>query len=233
MNHIEKSIDSLRSHRPLILPSMLMCDFSDIREQCRLLQDGGAEALHLDVMDGRFVPNLSYGLPIVAAFRESTDMLLDVHLMMYHPENYISQFADAGADILTIHQESTENAGSCIDEIHRCGVLAGIAVNPDTDLDLILDVAPSCDLVLIMSVHAGFGGQTFIDQSISRIETMRDHSENYLLEVDGGINASTIGNCANAGVDLFVVGSALFNQKDYGSTLSHLAGLAEPHKDNA
>lgn len=228
-----KSLEKLRQSKPVILPSMLMCDFTDIKNECDRLTDAGSEAIHLDVMDGVFVPNMTYGIPIVEAFRKSTDMFLDVHLMIEKPEKYIKQFADAGSDLLTIHVEATEDPIGCIDLIHECGIAAGIAVNPNTDLEQIIPIAEKCELVLIMSVHAGFGGQSFIEDAIPRLKQMRDLNDSYLLEVDGGINKQTISRCADVGVDMFVVGSAIFNEEDYGSAISQLAELAETENKNA
>lgn len=228
-----KSIEKLRKSKPVILPSMLMCDFTNIKQECERLADAGSEAIHLDVMDGVFVPNMTYGIPIVEAFRKSTDMFLDVHLMIEKPESYIKQFAEAGSDLLTIHVEATADPIGCIDLIHECGAAAGIAVNPNTGLEHIERIAEKCELVLIMSVHAGFGGQSFIDEAIPRLKQMRELSDRYLLEVDGGINKQTISRCADVGVDMFVVGSAIFNEEDYGSAISQLAELTESENKNA
>lgn len=190
------------------------------------MEQANAKALHLDVMDGVFVPNMTYGIPVVEAFNKSTKLPLDVHLMIQSPEKYLQAYAEAGADILTIHVESTDDPQGCVDQIHQLGVAAGIAVNPDTPLSAITDLAPQCELVLIMSVHAGFGGQSFIQDALLRLRTMRELSSKYLLEVDGGINAETISSCAEAGADLFVVGSAIFDESNYDSAISNLEKLS-------
>lgn len=226
-------IEILRNARPVILPSMLQNDFTNIGSICDRLKQAGAAGLHLDVMDGTFVPNISYGIPIVSAFRQSSDLVLDCHLMIAEPEKYISQFAKAGADIVTVHLEATNHVADCIQEIRDAGAAVGLAVNPDTPIEKLEPYSQECDLILIMSVHAGFGGQSFIEDSLSRIAQARELPGDFLLEVDGGINTSTISNCAAAGIDLFVVGSALFGKEDYTAAIAELEGLAGATQENA
>lgn len=225
------SLDQLRCLRPAILPSMLQNDFSNIEAECEKLRDAGAQALHLDVMDGNFVPNISYGLPVVSAFRKSSDLFLDCHLMINHPEKYVSQFVEAGADLVTIHLEATDRVDQCIDLIRDAGAAVGLAVNPDTPIDSLGPYSSNCDLILIMSVHAGFGGQSFIENSIERIHEARQLKGDFILEVDGGINVSTINRCALAGVDWFVVGSAIFGKEDYSAAIDELSSLAASKND--
>lgn len=224
------SIDKLRDSGPVILPSMLQNDFSNIAGVCESLELAKVSALHLDVMDGRFVPNISYGLPIVEAFRKSTSLILDCHLMIEEPEKYVEQFISAGADIVTFHVEATGDVDGCINKIKEAGADVGLAINPGTPVEAIKAYTSTVDLVLIMSVHAGFGGQSFIEESIDRIETARELEGNFLLEVDGGINTSTIQRCAQAGIDLFVAGSAIFGKEDYTAAVSELVGLAKVEK---
>lgn len=228
-----KPTEILRDVRPVILPSMLQNDFTNLAALCTELEQAGARGLHLDVMDGTFVPNLSYGIPIVSAFRQSTDLVLDCHLMIAEPEKYVEQFAKAGADIITIHLEATENVEKCIETIRSVNADVGLAVNPDTPIEKLRPFSDQCDLILIMSVHAGFGGQSFIENSISRIKEARNLPGNFLLEVDGGINTSTITKCASAGSDLFVVGSALFGKDDYSAAIAELEELAGATRENA
>lgn len=226
------AIEKMRQARPAILPSMLQNDFSNIQSECEQLKQAGAEILHLDVMDGCFVPNLSYGLPIVSAFRKSTSLFLDCHLMIEQPEKYVQQFVEAGADLVTFHVEATQQVSRCIELLRESGAGVGLAVNPDTPIESLADYSAHCDLILVMSVHAGFGGQSFIEKSIERIAEARQLDGEFLLEVDGGINQSTIGQCAQAGVDWFVAGSAIFGKEDYAAAMSELLRAAAI-KENA
>lgn len=218
-------IDPLREDRPSILPSMLQNDFCDIRGLCRNLETSGIKGLHLDVMDGNFVPNMSYGLPIVQAFRQSTSLVLDCHLMINAPDRYVRAFVEAGADVVTVHAEAVEDLGRCLDSIHDAGAAAGVALNPDSPLDSIADVSDRCDLILIMSVQAGFGGQAFREESLERLKAAAELPGDFLLEVDGGINESTIAKCAQAGADLLVAGSAIFAKQDHAAAIADLMNL--------
>lgn len=211
-----------RGTTPAILPSLLQCDFGDLQGEVDRLGDAGVQVLHLDVMDGHFVPNLTYGMPIVSGLRRRTDMLLDVHLMISDPSAYIGAFADAGADMLTFHIEAASDPAAVIEQIHARDILAGIALNPNTSLERILPHVASVDAVLVMSVEAGFGGQSFHPEAIDRLRQLRRQNPDMLLEVDGGIKPETIGPCHAAGCDLFVVGSAIFGQDDYRSAIAQL-----------
>ena len=220
-------LEQLREFAPLILPSLLLCDFGDLRGEIKRLEQAGVRSLHLDVMDGHFVPNFTYGLPIVAAIRKLTELPLDVHLMISSPEDWVQSFADAGADLLTIHAEASESPEDVLEKIRKLDVAAGIAINPATPLATIENCHDMADLVLIMSVPAGFGGQSFDDIALEKISTLRSKlGPKVLIEVDGGINSSTISRCAQAGAELFVVGSAIFNNEEYGTVVSELAHLA-------
>lgn len=218
--------EQLRSQAPAILPSLLQCDFGNLQQEVTQLTEAGAQAMHLDVMDGQFVPNLTYGMPIVAAVRQITDLPLDVHLMIARPERYLKQFAEAGADIITVHAEACADLASTLQEIHQLGCLAGIAINPPTLVDAIRDCLEYCDLVLPMSVSAGFGGQEFDPTALEKLREIRQLAPHVLLEVDGGINSATISKCAEAGAECFVVGSAIFGSHSYRSTIDQLAQLA-------
>ena len=156
-------IINLREASPAVLPSLLLCDFGNLEHEIERLEEAGVAALHLDVMDGVFVPNFTYGMTIVSALRKLTDLPLDVHLMMVHPEKYVEQFYEAGADIITVHAEATDDAPALLQQIRALGAAAGIAVNPDTPISEIKASLPHADLALVMSVHAGFGGQSFIE----------------------------------------------------------------------
>ena len=220
-------LPALAKQAPVILPSLLLCDFGNLEREVSKLEDAGTKSLHLDVMDGNFVPNLTYGLPIVSAFRRLTDLPLDTHLMISHPERYVEAFYQAGADIITIHVEATRDPQGVIRKIRELGAGAGIAMNPDTPLTKIEDFVGDCDLVLIMSVDAGFGGQEFNSVAVDKLKRAREIIDRgTVLEVDGGINESTIECCAAAGAQMFVVGSAIFSQSDYGTAMDQLSQVA-------
>ena len=213
-----------------MLPSLLLCDFGNLEREVRRLEEAGVRALHLDVMDGRFVRNLTYGMPIVEACRRLTTLPLDVHLMIEQPQAYIEQFHDAGADIITIHAEAVESPQEIQEVLSQirdldCG--AGLAINPDTQVESIEDCLPLCDVVLAMSVYAGFGGQSFQPGALDKLQWLKQAvSEDTLLEVDGGINADTIFDCTNAGAQLLVVGSAIFRESNYRDAIQKLNDLA-------
>jgi ribulose-phosphate 3-epimerase len=220
-------LSQLRSEAPAVLPSLLSCDFGNLEREVGRLMAAGAPALHVDVMDGYFVPNITFGMPIVRALRRLTKLPLDVHLMIVDPGRYVEDFVTSGADIVTIHVESTDDPRGVLEEIRVLGAAAGVTLNPDTpvsDIQSCLDVA---DLVLVMSVEAGFGGQMFNPVAVDKLRLVREMAgPEMLLEVDGGVNESTIRECADAGADLFVVGSALFANEDYAMYLENLNRLA-------
>jgi ribulose-phosphate 3-epimerase len=217
----------LRAAGPAVLPSLLLCDFANLRAEIRRLEEAGVAALHLDVMDGHFVPNLSYGLPIVEAVRDATDLPLDVHLMIAEPARYIEQFREAGANAMTIHVEAVEEPGPLLEEIRSLGALAGLALNPPTPLSAIEPSLPLCDLVLVMSVMPGFGGQAFDAAALDKLRALSRRADcDVLLEVDGGINSSTAADCAEAGAELLVAGSAIFRSRDYRAAVAELRELA-------
>ncbi|MEM9942030.1 MAG: ribulose-phosphate 3-epimerase [Planctomycetota bacterium] len=217
-------LNSLREASPAVLPSLLLCDFGNLQKEIELLEEAGVAALHLDVMDGVFVPNFTYGMTIVETIRKLTDLPLDVHLMMVEPEKYIDQFFNAGADILTIHAEATETAAETLQRIRQLGGGSGIAINPDTPVASIESALPHADLVLAMSVHAGFGGQSFIEDVLSKFDQIRSlpGGDSVLLEIDGGINTNTIKSATDHGVELLVAGSAIFKQDDYAKAIENL-----------
>jgi ribulose-phosphate 3-epimerase len=224
------NIERIRQAAPVILPSLLLCDFSNLEREVRRLEAAGAQALHLDVMDGCFVPNITYGMPIVAAVRRLTDLPLDVHLMIMEPAKYVEAFRDAGADSLTVHVESPGVGRQMLQQIRDLGIGAGIALDPATPLARIESCLDLCDLVLVMSVPAGFGKQPFDPTALDKLRHLRQQvGEHVMLEVDGGINRQTIGNCAQAGAGLFVVGSAIFSQAEYGPVLQELTSLSRGH----
>jgi ribulose-phosphate 3-epimerase len=193
----------------------LACDFAHLEREVREIEAAGVPALHLDVMDGHFVPNLSIGVPIVEAVRRITDLPLDVHLMISEPAKYIEPFRNAGADSLTIHIEAVPDPRPILEQVRALGAMAGLALNPPTPLSAIETSLPHCDLVLVMSVMPGFGGQEFDNVALGKLRELNAMpGRNQLLEVDGGVDLETIGPCAAAGAQLFVTGTAIFKSND-------------------
>lgn len=210
--------DGTDAHVVRIAPSILDSDLARLGDSLAMLESAGADFVHLDVMDGHFVPNISIGVPVVASVRNATSLPLDVHLMIDQPERYVSAFIDAGADILTIHYEASVHPHRALQSVREAGAQAGIALNPGTPVSSVRDVLPLCDLVLLMSVNPGFGGQAFIPQTISRIEELRrllaDREMEPLVEIDGGVNAETAGAAVRAGANVLVAGSAVFKHEE-------------------
>ncbi len=198
-----------------LAPSILSADFSRLGEQVAEVTRAGADYIHVDVMDGRFVPQITIGAPVVAAIRPWTNLPLDVHLMIEAPERQISQFADAGADIITIHIEACPHIRRVLQSIKGLGVKAGVSLNPDTPADTLMEVLPYLDLVLVMTVNPGFAGQTFIEATLDKIAHLRDELDRRSLavelEVDGGINAEIAPRVVKAGARVLVAGAAVFN----------------------
>jgi len=207
---------ALRNADPLVLPSMLLCDFANLAKEVANLEEAGFRALHLDVMDGVFVPNFSYGMTIVNAFHQCTKLPLDVHLMMQGPEKYVEQFHASGAHSITFHIEAVDDPDSIIQQIHSLGMAAGVAIDRDTPVSAIAKIIDKVDLVLVMTIKAGFGGQSFIPGLLDKLREIRElGATNPILQVDGGVNAGTIGACVDAGAEWMVVGSGVFKQEDF------------------
>lgn len=198
-----------------IAPSILSADFSRLGEEIELLDKSGADVIHIDVMDGHFVPNLTFGMPVVKAIRKYTKLPFDVHLMIENPAMYVKDFIDAGADIITVHYESDRHIDRTINLIKENGCKAGIVLNPGTSVDTIKHLIPIVDMILIMSVNPGFGGQKFIEYSVEKIREVRaianKVNKNLMIEVDGGITTDNIGKVVAAGADVIVAGSAVFS----------------------
>jgi ribulose-phosphate 3-epimerase len=225
-------VTDLHTAAPLVNPSLLSCDFAHLDEEIRRVESAGAKILHLDIMDGHFVPNLSFGIPVVQAVRRSTDLPLDVHLMLSEPDRYIRPFRKAGADMLTVHIEVLPDPRPILDEIHRLGAAAGISLNPPTPVSSLDGCLDLCDLILVMSVMPGFGGQEFNPVALEKIRYLREKADSKtLLSVDGGVGQKTISACAKAGADLFVTGSSLFSQDDYGKFIEEMTALAISARD--
>jgi ribulose-phosphate 3-epimerase len=222
------TIATLRSASPTILPSLLLCDFANLEREVRLLEEAGVDCLHLDVMDGHFVPNLTYGMPIVSALRKVTDLPLDVHLMISNPAQFAPQFVDAGANSITFHIEALEQPVELLNRLRGSGVAAGLAINPSSDFEMVLPYVSHCDMVLVMSVDAGFGGQAFNPIALERLAQLRQtFGPELILEVDGGVNETTAGRCTASGANLLVVGSAIFRQADYCQAMTRLRDVMQ------
>ncbi|MEA5114192.1 MAG: ribulose-phosphate 3-epimerase [Geobacteraceae bacterium] len=209
-----------------IAPSILSADFSRLGDEIRAVEAGGADYIHVDVMDGHFVPNITIGPLVVEAARKVTSLHLDVHLMIENPDCYVPAFAKAGADIIVVHAEAAVHLHRTVQLIRSLGKKAGVALNPATPLNHLDYVLEDLDLVLLMTVNPGFGGQSFIEASLAKIHALRGMLDKRgletELEVDGGVKIDNIGRIANAGADVFVAGSAVFGSRDYASTIMEL-----------
>lgn len=213
-----------------LAPSILSSDFAYFGDSVKLAEKGGADYIHVDVMDGHFVPNITIGPQTVKAIKKYTSLPLDVHLMISNPDQYIDAFIDAGADVLTIHAEAPIHLHRSLQCIKNRGIVCGVSLNPATPLDVIEYVLPDVDLILLMTVNPGFGGQSFIPQMIEKIHATRamiaSQKHHILLEIDGGVNADNIAELARAGVDICVAGSAVYGEQDVISAIRTLKKLS-------
>ncbi len=207
-----------------VAPSILSADFAKLGEEVKNISEAGAHYIHIDVMDGNFVPNITFGPPVIKAIRNTTEKVFDVHLMIEKPERYIKNFVDAGADIIVVHAEACTHLHRVIQEIKSYGIKAGVSLNPHTPVEIIKHLIPELDMVLIMSVNPGFGGQSFIPFSLDKIRQVRALSSSIDIEVDGGINEETGRLCVEAGATVLVAGSYVFNG-DYKEKIQSLAKL--------
>jgi ribulose-phosphate 3-epimerase len=209
-----------------IAPSILSADFAKLGEQIDAVKAGGANILHFDVMDGRFVPNITIGLPVLASVRKATDMIIDTHLMIVEPGNYAWQFAKAGANMVSVHIEADPNIHRTLASVRDNGGKAGVVINPATSLSMLDGVLPFCDFVLVMSVNPGFGGQAFIPEMVEKVRRLKGMIDSggfdVKIEIDGGIDENNVGLVAKAGVDIAVAGSAVFGKSDPAAAVRRL-----------
>lgn len=211
-------------HDPLIAPSILACDFSILGKQVKDVEKAGCKMLHLDIMDGHFVPNISFGPQIVASLRPNSDMIFDVHLMITHPTHYIDAFVKAGADSITFHLECNEDTTKVINKIRSSGCMVGLSMKPGTSIKSVMPYLNLIDMLLVMSVEPGYGGQKFIPDSIEKIKEIRKAAPHLDIQVDGGINEQTSKLVLDAGANILVAGTSVFGSDNYAVAMSKLLG---------
>lgn len=219
---------------PLIAPSILAGNFGRLDAEIEMLEASACEWIHIDIMDGVFVPNISFGFPVLEAVRKKTTKTLDVHLMIVNPDTYLERLRDAGADSITVHYEVCPHLNRTLDEIRRLGMKAGVAINPHTPVSLLQDTVMYADLVLIMSVNPGFGGQKFIPNTYSKIRTLKnlclDKSASCLIEIDGGVDLHNAADLCQAGAQVLVAGNSIFSSADPHQTILDLKTLGTVHR---
>ncbi len=215
----------------LLAPSILSADFSNLSREIRYVELAGADLIHCDVMDGKFVPNITFGPLVVSAVNKITDLPLDVHLMIENPDLHLEAFINAGADYITVHQEEVVHLNRTLNKIKELGAKAGVAINPATPVETLTEILDLADLILVMSVNPGFGGQKFIQNSVSKIQKLnelkKERGYKYLIEVDGGINRDTIKKVSDAGCNIFVAGSSIFSSDNISAAATELKNIIQ------
>ncbi|RFM27714.1 ribulose-phosphate 3-epimerase [Deminuibacter soli] len=214
---------------PIIAPSFLASNFLQLGDACNMVNNSAAEWFHLDVMDGRFVPNISFGMPVIEHIRKTTTKICDVHLMIEEPEKYVEDFKKAGADVITVHFEACRHLHRNIQQIKNLGIKAGVAINPHTPVHFLEDIIGYADMILVMSVNPGFGGQKFIPHTLTKLQQLKqlitEAKANVLIEVDGGISLDNAAAIVAAGADVLVAGSAIFNAPDPAAVIQQLKNI--------
>ncbi len=219
-------LEHLRAAAPIIAPSMLKCDFGNLHREMERLSQANVQLIHWDVMDGHFVPNLSYGAMVIERTREQISAPFDAHLMISDPATYLDGFIKAGCEAITFHLEAEPEPVDLLKRIRDADCVAGLAINPSTSVEKVLPFLDECDMVLVMSVKPGFGGQTFMPDVLPKLETLRRERPELVLSIDGGIGPETIESAAAAGTNVFVAGSAVFNRDDYSNAVAELTSKA-------
>lgn len=213
----------------IIAPSMLSADFGHLERDTQMIDRSAAEWVHIDVMDGVFVPNISFGFPVLKAIRKATKKFLDTHLMIVEPEKYVARFAEAGADLVTFHYEATYNPRGCVEMIRKAGAKVGVSVKPATSVEVLRDILPLIDLVLVMSVEPGFGGQSFMPASLEKVARLRAMAEELgletIIEVDGGLSSHNAREVFDAGANVLVAGNAVFGADDPRAEIERMLGV--------
>lgn len=216
-----------------VAPSLLAADFSDLKGEIKRMEEAGANYLHLDVMDGHFVPNISYGAPVISSIRKHTQLIFDVHLMISDPLKYVDSFIKAGADIITFHYEAVENPMDVLKAIQAKHIPCGIAISPKTPVDVVLPFVGVADMILVMTVEPGFGGQSFMPECLDKVRILRREALargiDFAIEVDGGINAENAVHCTEAGANILVAGSSLFKTKKPKTVIQQMRTAAKEH----
>ena len=211
-----------------LAPSILSADFNRLGEQIQRVEKAECRWLHIDIMDGMFVPSISFGMPVVKSIRKESSLYFDVHMMVKDPERYVEEFQSCGADMITVHAEACRDLAETVKKIHETGADAGVAVNPDTPLSAVTDVMDQVEMILIMSVYPGFGGQKFMPSALDKLRWLKAEKDRrglkFLLEVDGGVDAATAPQCVAAGADVLVAGSAVYKAEDIPARIKELRG---------